>query len=144
MLGTSRIGLMDTNIANKYLGGKTFTMSLPGSAMPLQWDSFLYAIKFNDIKNIIYGIDFMTFNKNLKFNDDYVQFKEEIQSFGPFYTYDIYFNIQTLTKSISTIMNNGSDHPKSHVYYSESGMRHFPNRSSRKVPLIYKTVLMII
>ncbi|GIT98082.1 hypothetical protein [Sulfurovum sp. TSL1] len=127
MLGTSRIGLMDTNVVNKYLGGKTFTMSLPGSAMPLQWDSFLYAIEFNDIKNVIYGIDFMTFNKNLKFNDDYVQFKEEIQSFGPFYTYDIYFNIQTLMKSINTIANNISSHPKCHVYYSESGMRHFPN-----------------
>ena len=44
MLGTSRIGLMDTNVADSYLGGKTFTMSLPGSAMPLQLDSFLYAI----------------------------------------------------------------------------------------------------
>ena len=131
MLGISRIGLMDTNVANKYLGGKTFTMSLPGSAMPLQWDSFLYAIKFNDIKNIIYGIDFMTFNKNLKFNDDYVQFKEEIQSFGTFHTYDIYFNIQTLIKSIRTIVNNYSSHPKYHVYYSESGMRHFPNYEQR-------------
>lgn len=127
MLGTSRIGLMDTNVVNKYLGGKTFTMSLPGSAMPLHWDSFLYAIQFNDIKNVIYGIDFMTFNKNLKFNDDYVQFKEEIQSFAPLHTYDIYFNIQTLKKSISTIVNNLSSHPKYYVYYSESGMRHFPH-----------------
>ncbi|UPT76823.1 hypothetical protein MN086_07120 [Sulfurovum sp. XGS-02] len=127
MLGTSRIGLMDTHVADRYLGGKTFTMSLPGSAMPLQWDSFLYAIKFNNIKNIIYGIDFMTFNKNLKFNDDYVQLKEEIQSFDSFYTYDIYFNIQTLIKSIRTIVNNNALHPRYHVYYSESGMRHFPN-----------------
>lgn len=127
MLGTSRIGLMDTNVANKYLGGKTFTMSLPGSAMPLQFDSFFYAIKFNHIKNIIYGIDFMTFNKNLRFNDDYVQFKDELQSFGTFNTYDIYFNIRTLKKSIDTIVNNLSDHPKLYAYFSESGMRHFPN-----------------
>lgn len=127
MLGTSRIGLMDTNVTDTYLGGKTFTMSLPGSAMPLQFDSFLYAIKFNDIKNVIYGIDFMTFNKNLQFNDDYVQFKDELRSFGAFYTYDIYFNIQTLKKSIDTIVNNRSDHPKLYAYYDEKGMRHFPN-----------------
>lgn len=127
MLGTSRIGLMDTNITDKFLGGKTFTMSLPGSAMPLQFDSFLYAIKFNHVKNVIYGIDFMTFNKNLKFNDDYVQFKDELQSFGNFYTYDIYFNIETLKKSIDTIRNNSADHPKLRAFYSENGMRNFPN-----------------
>ena len=127
MLGTSRIGLMDTNVTDRYLGGKTFTMSLPGSAMPLQFDSFLYAIKFNNVKNIIYGIDFMTFNKNLKFNDDYVQFKDELQSFGEFHTYDIYFNIKTLKRSIDTIVNNSSDHPKLYAFYDENGMRHFPN-----------------
>lgn len=127
MLGTSRIGLMDTNVTNKYLGGKTFTMSLPGSAMPLQLDSFLYAIKFNNVKNIIYGLDFMTFNKNLKFNDDYVQFKDELQSFGKFYTYDIYFNMKTLKKSIDTVLNNSSNNPKLYALYSETGMRHFPN-----------------
>lgn len=127
MLGTSRIGLMDTNVTDTYLGGKTFTMSLPGSAMPLQFDSFLYAVKFNNVKNIIYGIDFMTFNKNLKFNDDYVQFKDELQSFGKFHTYDIYFNMKTLKKSIDTILNNSSEHPKRYAFYSENGMRHFPN-----------------
>lgn len=127
MLGTSRIGLMDTKVANKYLGGKTFTMSVPGAAMPLQYDAFLYAIKFNHIKNIIYGIDFMSFNKSLKFNDDYVQFKDELQSFGEFHTYDIYFNMKTLKKSIDTIINNQSEHPSLYAYYSESGMRHFPN-----------------
>lgn len=127
MLGTSRIGLMDTCVTDTYLGGKTFTMSLPGSAMPLQFDSFLYAIKFNHIKNIIYGIDFMTFNKNLKFNDDYVQFKDELQSFGEFHTYDIYFNIKTFKKSIDTIWNNSSEHPRYYAFYDEKGMRHFPN-----------------
>ena len=127
MLGTSRIGLMDTNVADSYLGGKTFTMSLPGSAMPLQLDSFLYAIKFNNIKNIIYGIDFMTFNKNLKFNDDYVQYKNELQSFGSFNTFDIYFNFKTLNKSIDTLLNNTVEEPRQYPFYSESGMRNYPN-----------------
>ncbi len=126
MLGTSRIGVMDTKIVDKYLGGETFSISLPLSSMPVQFDSFLYAVKFNKIKNIIYGIDFMTFNKNLKLNDDYVQFKNELRSFGQFYTYDIYFNIKTLNKSISTIQNNTSGQPKHYPFYSESGMRNYP------------------
>jgi len=116
---------MDTKIVNKYLGGKTFTMSQPGSAMPIQFDSFLYALKFNNVKNIIYGIDFMTFNKNIKLNNDYVQFKDELQSFGKFYTFDIYFNIETTKKSIETILNNTSIHPKLNARYSENGERHF-------------------
>lgn len=131
LLGTSRIGVMDTIIVDKYLGGKTFSMSLPLSAMPVQFDSFLYAVKFNKIKNIIYGIDFMTFNKNLKLNDDYVQFKNELRSFGQFYTYDIYFNIKTLNKSIYTIQNNISGQPKHYPFYTESGMRNYPDFEQR-------------
>ena len=127
MLGTSKIGVMDTDVVDKYLNGKTFNMSLPASAMPPELDAFLYAIKFNNIKNIIYGIDFMTFNKNLKFNDDYIQLKDELQSFGRFYTYDLYFNISTLKASIRTILNNSSDHPKLHPFYSESGVRNYVN-----------------
>jgi len=125
MLGTSRIGLMDTKVVNKYLGGKTFTMSQPGSAIPIQYDSFLYAIKFNNVKNVVYGIDFMSFNKNIKLNNDYVQFKEELQSFGRFYTFDMYFNIGKVKKSIDTILNNSSNHSRYGAMYSENGERHF-------------------
>ncbi len=127
MLGTSRTGLMDTHIVDKYLGGKTFSMSLPGSAMPLQFDSFWYAIQFNHIKNLIYGIDFMTFNKNRKFNDDYIQYKDELQSFGLFSTFDIYVNLKTFQKSMETILNNISEEPIQHPFYSRSGMRNYPD-----------------
>ena len=127
MLGTSRIGVFDTDIVNKYLGGETFTMSLPASVTPMHYDSFLYALKFNKIKNLIYGIDFMSFNKNAKLNDDYVQYKEKIQSFSSLYTYDIYFNLDTLKKSFVCIWNNRSDKPKRYEYYSENGMRHYPD-----------------
>ena len=41
----------------------------------------------------------MTFNKNLKLNVDYIQYKDELQSFGHFYTHDIYINFTTLKKS---------------------------------------------
>lgn len=127
MLGTSRIGVMDPHIVDTYLGGKTFNMSIPLSLMPSQLDSFLYAIKFNKIKNIIYGIDFITFDKNRKLNDDYIQYKDELQSFGKFRTYDIYFNLKTLKKSIDTILNNSSSDPKLYPFFSENGMRNFQN-----------------
>ena len=127
MLGTSRIGLMDTNIVDNYLGGKTFTISQPGSAMAIQFDAFWYALKFNQIKNLVYSIDFMSFNKNLKFNNDYVQYQDELQSFGHFYTHDIYINFNTLKKSLNTIQNNLSEQPKLNPFYSENGMRNFLN-----------------
>ncbi len=127
MLGTSRIGLMDSKIVDNYLGGKTFTLSQPGSAMPIQFDSFRYAVQFNQIKNLIYGIDFMTFNKNLKLNVDYIQYKDELQSFGHFYTHDIYINFTTLKKSLRTLQNNLSEQPKLNPFYAENGMRNFPN-----------------
>ncbi len=127
MLGTSRIGLMDTDVVNDYLDCKTFTISQPGSAMSIQFDSFLYAIEFNHVKNIIYGIDFMSFNKNLRLNDDYAQLKSKVKSFDEFYPYDIYFNLKTFKRSIATVMNNLSDNPKLRPFYSENGMRNFPN-----------------
>jgi len=127
VLGTSRVGVLDTDVVNKYLGGSTFTMSLPASVTPIHYDSFLYALKFNKIKNLIYGIDFMSFNKNAKLNDDYLQYKDKIQSYSNLYTYDIYFNINTLEKSFVSLWNNLSYNPKRYEYYSKSGMRHYPD-----------------
>jgi len=41
--------------------------------------------------------------------------------------YNIYFNIQTLKKPLKTIRNNSSYHPKLYPFFSESGVRNYPN-----------------
>jgi len=127
MLGTSKIGVMDTQPVDKLLGGKTFNFSLPASTIVSQYDAFMYAMQFNNIKNVIYGVDFLSFNKNLKLNDNYLQFREKLQSFARVYNFDIYFNFDTLKASLRAIGNNRSPYPKLHPYYSKSSVRHYAN-----------------
>jgi hypothetical protein len=87
----------------------------------------MYAVKFNDVKTVIYGIDFLSLNKNLKLTDNYLQFREKLRSFSRVYNYDIYLNFNTLKTSLKTIQNNRSAHPKMHPYFSASGVRHYAN-----------------
>jgi len=127
MLGTSKIGVMDTEPVNERLGGRTFNFSLPASSVVSQYDAFKYAVEFNHIKNVIYGIDFLSLNKNLKLSDNYLQFREKLRSFSRVYNYDIYLNFDTLKTSLKTIRNNRSSYPKMHPYFSASGVRHYEN-----------------
>jgi hypothetical protein len=127
MLGTSKIGVMDTKPVDTLLGGRTFNLSLPASTVISQYDVFMYAVKFNKIKNVIYGIDFLSFNKNLKLNDNYLQFKDILKSYKSLYNYDIYLNFDTLKTSFKAIRNNRSKIPRMHPYYSTTGVRHYAN-----------------
>ncbi len=127
MIGTSKIGVMDTKPVNELLGGRTFNLSLPASTVVSQYDAFMYAVKYNHIKNVIYGIDFLSFNKNLKLSDNYLQFKDTLKAYKSIYNYDIYFNFDTLKTSIKTIRNNSSPKPEMHPYYSTNGVRNYAN-----------------
>ena len=127
MLGTSKIGVMDTTPVNELLGGKTFNFSLPASTVMSQYDAFMYAVKFNPIKNVIYGIDFLSLNKNLKFSDNYMQIRETLRSFSKVYNYDIYLNFDILKTSLKTIWNNRSAEPNMYPHFSASGVRHYEN-----------------
>lgn len=127
MLGTSKIGVMDVHPADELLGGKTFNFSLPASTIMSQYDALMYAVKFNHVKNVIYGIDFLSLNKNLKFNDNYLQVRETLKSFGKVYNYDIYLNFDILKTSLKTIWNNRSTQPNMYPYFSASGVRHYAN-----------------
>ena len=127
MLGTSKIGVMDTKPVDKLLGGRTFNLSLPASTVVSQYDVFMYAVKFNPIKNVVYGIDFLSFNKNLKLSDNYLHFRDTLRQYKSLYNYDIYFNFDTLKTSLKAIRNNRSKIPKMYPYYSKTGVRHYAN-----------------
>jgi len=127
MLGTSKIGVMDTKPVDELLGGKTFNLSLPASTVTSQYDAFMYAVKFNPIKNVVYGIDFLSLNKNMKLSDNYLQFREILRSYKSFYNYDIYLNFDTFKTSLKAIQNNRLTDPKMHPYFSMSGVRHYVN-----------------
>jgi hypothetical protein len=74
MLGTSRIGVMNPNVVDKYLKSNTFNLEIPGSITLIQNKFFKYANHFNDIKYLIYGIDFMSFNSNRTIEKTFTDF----------------------------------------------------------------------
>lgn len=59
MLGSSKIGVMDNHVVERYLGGKTFNMDQPTPVMPIQLDAFMYAVNYNNINNLIFAVDFL-------------------------------------------------------------------------------------
>ena len=129
MLGTSRIGVMNPNVVDKYLNSNTFNLEIPGSITLIQNKFFKYANHFNDIKYLIYGIDFMSFNSNRtieKTFTDFYDFKEKINNFEEIYIYDIYFNFETFINSIKLVIKNILNLQKAEVkYLSTNGMRDY-------------------
>jgi len=127
MMGTSSIGVMDNNVISKYLDGRTFNLSQPASAMPVQFDSFMYAVHYNNIKNVVYAVDFISFNKNRKLNADYIQLKDKLRSLDGFYTYNIYFNKDTLVKSLKLVWQNYKGKITPSARYMPNGQRVYQN-----------------
>ncbi len=131
MLGTSRIGVMNPDIVNKYLKSNTFNLEYPGSNTIIQNKLFKYANHFNEVKYLIYGIDFMAFNKNRVIKNDFKEFydlEEKIDNFKTISNSDLYFNVETFIKSIKLVINNILDKQQIEVVYlSKNGMRDYKN-----------------
>lgn len=129
MLGTSRIGVMNPEIVDKYINGKTFNFEAPGSVTEQQHKLFLYALKYNNIKTLVYGIDFMSFNENRTIKNDFKEFYElngKIENKEPILNYDLYFNIKTFKDSCQVLIFNLIDKKiiESH-YLIKNGMRNY-------------------
>ena len=127
MLGSSKIGVMDNHVVDHYLGGKTFNMDQPTPAMPIQFDAFMYAVHFNTIKNLIFAVDFLAFNKNLSLNSDYIQLKKKVRTYGYFNNLDLYLNIDTLKTSLKVIKQNFSGKATRKLHFYPNGMREYAN-----------------
>ncbi len=127
MLGSSKIGVMDNHVVEHYLGGKIFNMDQPTPAMPIQFDAFMYAVHYNDIKNLIFAVDFLSFNKNLKLNRDYVELKEKVRAYEHFNNIDLYLNTNTLKKSMEVIKKNLSGTARRKLHFYPNGMREYAN-----------------
>ena len=131
MLGTSRIGVMDPNIVNKYLNTNTFNLEYPGSNTIIQNKLFKYANNYNNIKYLIYGIDFMAFNENRIIKNDFKEFydlEKKVDDYEKISNLDLYFNTETLTKSIKLIIKNILNIQETEpIYLYENGMRDYKN-----------------
>lgn len=130
MLGTSRIGVMNPEIVNNYLNSNTFNLEYPGSNTSIQNKFFKYARNFNDIKYLVYGIDFMAFNKNRIIKNDFQEFydlENKITNFEDITNYDLYFNAETLVKSVTIMGKNILNRQDTEVRYLSNGMRDYIN-----------------
>jgi hypothetical protein len=131
MLGTSRIGVMDPNIVNDYLNIKTFNLDNPGSNTEIQNKFFKYAHHYNkDLKYLIYGIDFMSFNKNRTIQNDFKEFydlQNKIEEFEKISNYDFYFNTETFVKSAKIVIKNILNKQQTETIYLSNGMRDYKN-----------------
>lgn len=131
MLGTSKIGVMDPEVVNKYLNANTFNLDYPASNTLIQNKLFKYAVHHNEIKYLIYGIDFLAFNKNKSMQKDFKEFYElqkKIDNFETISNYDLYFNIETFSKSVKLVIKNILNKQATDVvYFPKNGMREYSN-----------------
>ncbi len=126
MLGSSRVGVMNPEIIDKYLGGKTFNLAYPGSVTEIHNKLFFYALKYNDIKNIIYGIDLLSFNESRVVKNDFQEFYElqkKIENKEKISNFDLYLNIETFKKSMKLLIENILGTKETKIIYLSNGMR---------------------
>ena len=119
MMGTSRIGHFLTSDLIKYLPQPIYNMSLPGSTIDEQSQYLEFMIKHQNIKTIIWSLDFFSFNPDKK---NYPTFKKERLTTS-FYSDDFMlslFSFPTFKKSILTIKDN----QESNAINIENSYRH--------------------
>jgi len=71
MMGSSRIGMLPPSAVSKYLGGPTKNMAMEGTNIEEQSQYLLYMIKNTSVKNIVWSMDFFSFNPDLANDIDF-------------------------------------------------------------------------
>ena len=105
LLGTSRIGVMKIEAIQKYLTGNTFNLSSPASLTEEHYSLLKYAIQNNHIKNVIYGLDFLSLNgARKKLESDFSKIKDDIaNNINIQDNLLIYFSLDSLNYSFSML-----------------------------------------
>lgn len=105
MIGTSRIGFFQESQLTPYLDAPIYNLALSGSSIDEQASHIEYMIKHHHIKNIIWSLDFFSFNPTKPINPP---FEEKCLSNDPFWNDYLIslFNLKTFNKSIETIKSN--------------------------------------
>jgi hypothetical protein len=106
IMGTSRIGMFPLSQVQKYLKNNLYTLAMPGANIEEQTQYLKYMIKNFRLKNIVWSLDFHSFNPDLKndpsfsYNrlDDSIWFKKDYKV--------ALFSFQTTKNSFKTLIDN--------------------------------------
>lgn len=66
LIGTSRIGVINPKYVEKYTKDKVYNLSLDASSIEEQYEYIKFLVNKTNTKNIIWGIDFFSFNPDSK------------------------------------------------------------------------------
>lgn len=130
MLGSSRIGVIDPEVVSEYLGEKTFNLSILGSRTIEHYETLLYALKFNSVKNVIYAVDFFALNGKRGLSQEYKQKRPKILSYSKVLTPAFYFSRDTLLNSFKTVWKNiqyGVQDKYFDYFFLDNGMLDYQN-----------------
>lgn len=152
MLGTSRTGVMDVSVVNKYLKGNVYDLSAPGSTAKVQHELLLYALRYNNIRNIIYGIDFFSFNENLTDSDYDNRVYSMLENINnPFWDLSLIFNrvdfsdnlvfifqsligqVKNIQRLDSLVPSTGNIILRSREYKVQNGIESIETMSSKEI-----------
>ena len=141
MMGTSRIGLFKYTYLNPYAPKPIYNLALAGSSIYEQTRYLEYMIKHKNIKMIVWGLDFFSFNPDKK---NEVTFEDERLNKG-IYLDDYITSLlayRTFEKSIQTIKINFKHNYTKELnrpyfeeaqYYKQQGQPYSRNKINKNV-----------
>jgi hypothetical protein len=105
MVGTSRIGYFQEKQLAPYVEGPVYNLSLAGSSIEEQAAYVRYMVKHHHLKNIIWSLDFFSFNPTKPINSSFEYKRLNNLIFWNDYTVAL-FTHKTLKRSFETIETN--------------------------------------
>lgn len=105
MMGTSRIGFFPETQLNGYVDTPIYNLALAGSSVDEQSAYIKYMVKYHHIKNVIWSLDFFSFNPTKPINSTFETKRLSDQIFWNDYTVSL-FNFKTFARSLKTVKSN--------------------------------------
>lgn len=106
MMGTSRIGMLSPSYVTKYLGGSTRNMAMAGANIEEETQYLLYMIKNHTIQNIVWSLDFFSFNPDLQNDSDFKYDRLESENYLNNDRKIAIMSFQTTNNSFRTLYDN--------------------------------------
>ncbi|MBL6974069.1 MAG: hypothetical protein ISR67_06775 [Sulfurimonas sp.] len=112
ILGSSRVYSINPRIASEILGGTTYNFAVGSASVEDHLGTLKYLERENKLpRNLIIGLDFYTFNKDIPADKHFLKNKElnfftYSHIINDTFNYELFFSINTLRASLKTIKHH--------------------------------------